>query len=595
MCTEILSTVCSRKTAITSQLEWSVDRLDIDFAKQYAIPEDGLPSAPASQKRILAPAGSHVHEEFVRAAAEGQHTARLGYLLAQGADVDAKGEADLTALYNAAFRGDLENVRFLLDSGADVNSLHEFAGTPICIAALRSHADVVETLLSHKANLVTGNDVMGSAMHCACFSGVASIFKGMLAGGARMDHRVFLQLEMLCELADKGFASAARQVLLSDDEEVHSNNHSVVCSPLLLLVHFHHAELLNLCWTGCETQPPCSPDDTWYLVADDRRAPGSRRWIAPRISNRSTSSAWSFLGFSEPDPTVSGSTLLMWAAASLRHNLVDHLLVAGANVEAKDKEGWTALHFAAEPFPNAIFGNVDACVKRLVEGGADINMPDVFGQSPLMYTVNEDHPAIDPRTSFKWGTDVHLRCITAFLDQGALINATSTAGGSVLLCAISSCCQHEIIELVCKHGAALDVMDCQGRSALDLALSAQYRNEATILTLLEHGANPNQSTTAEPGQSRSDIHSPPYLCQAISQGASDPVIIALLEHGANPDELMPSGLTPRDVAGMHGRLDLFSNRTTMSTPSSAVAPMRSTRSWLQRVYEPVFRNYGKPM
>ena len=144
MCTGTLSTVCSRKTFSASQLEWSADRVDIDFGNQDAITKDGQPStASRLHERVLAPAESAVHKELVRAAAEGQHTTRLKHLLAQGADVDAKGEADLTALYNAAFRGDLENVRLLLDSGADVNSRHEFAGTPICIAALRGHADVV--------------------------------------------------------------------------------------------------------------------------------------------------------------------------------------------------------------------------------------------------------------------------------------------------------------------------------------------------------------------------------------------------------------------------------------------------------------------
>lgn len=338
------------------------NRYDLDFANQSAIPEDGLPSASSpSQKRILAPDGSPVHEEFVRAAAEGQHTTRLKYLLAQGADIDAEGEAGLTALYNAAFRGDSENVQLLLASGADVNSRHEFAGTPICIAALRGHADVLEILSSHKANVVAPGGVMSSAIHCACFSGVVSIVKHVLSRGAKMDHHVVLQIDMLSKLAETSGTSAASQVLEANSS-IHgsrSNHDSVVCSPILLLAHFGHFELLELCWTGYDTQRPCSPEDTWCFF---------------NASETSTSSTWSFLGFPALLRRPPGRTLLMWAAASLDCDLVDYLLLAGAKVDAQDERGWSPLHYAASPFSDARFEALSACIQGLVDAGADVNM-----------------------------------------------------------------------------------------------------------------------------------------------------------------------------------------------------------------------------
>jgi ankyrin repeat protein len=164
---------------------------DVDYAGQDATPNGAISAASA---RPLAPPESAIHEEFVRAAAEGQHTARLRYLLAQGANIDSWDSLLLSALYYSACRGDLENVRFLLSSGADVNWQHQHAGTAISIAALRGHADVVEALSSHKANLVAGRGAMGSAIHCACFNGNITIVKSLLDRGASLDREAVVNI-----------------------------------------------------------------------------------------------------------------------------------------------------------------------------------------------------------------------------------------------------------------------------------------------------------------------------------------------------------------------------------------------------------------
>jgi ankyrin repeat protein len=130
---------------------------------------------------VLAPVESPVHEQFVEAAREGQYRTRLEYLLAQGADVDARDESGVAALCHAAFRGDHENVRFLLSRGANVNEARNLFGTPICVAALRRHTEVVETLLQHKANLSVRSGREASALHCACFGGDIAIFESILA------------------------------------------------------------------------------------------------------------------------------------------------------------------------------------------------------------------------------------------------------------------------------------------------------------------------------------------------------------------------------------------------------------------------------
>jgi ankyrin repeat protein len=594
MCTGTLLTVCSRKTFSTSQLEWSADRVDIDFGNQDAVTKDGQPStASRLHERVLAPAESAVHKELVRAAAEGQHTTRLRYLLAQGADIDEKCQFGMTALYNAAFRGDLNNVRLLLAYGADVNSRMYLGGSPICIAALRGHNDVVEILISHAAKLVTGKQGLDSAIHCACFSGCTSTVKFMLSWGAGMDHRAFLDIPMLYGLAEARDISAATQILEASPQGATRSSRSITCSPILLLADRCHFDLLRLCQAGYETQPPCSPDDVWDMTSGVRLYSDGVSDYS-KDSKESTSSTWSFLGFPRPDRNSHTCTLLMWAAASLKFDLIDYLLVAGAKVNTQDKFGWTALHHAASPFPEAEFDDFSACVQRLVKGGADANIYDCQGRTPLMLTVQKDHPAFDPRITSKWGPDLHLKCATALLETSELPKIGRQASSSVLLLAISSGCQPGVIDLICNHEAKVKPRDTDGLTNTALGLAFRNRSDdAVISILLRHGADPNAEihpTTSEPRLYPPLPITP--LLMAIEGSRSATVVADLLAHGASPASGLYLGLTVSGLARSYGRDDILA-----LLDATNITPTTRTRPWLQRVSElssTVFRSYSKP-
>jgi ankyrin repeat protein len=56
------------------------------------------------------------------------------------------------------------------------------------------------------------------------------------------------------------------------------------------------------------------------------------------------------------------------------------LLEKGAELEAKDSSGWTALSYAAR------YGN-EAVVKLLLEIGAELEAKSSSGQTPLLYAM----------------------------------------------------------------------------------------------------------------------------------------------------------------------------------------------------------------
>lgn len=76
----------------------------------------------------------------------------------------------------------------------------------------------------------------------------------------------------------------------------------------------------------------------------------------------------------------SGQTALHKAVEKGNKEAVQELLKNGANINARDKKGQTALHNAVKN------GNKDI-VKLLVDKGADLNITDIYGYTPLQYAV----------------------------------------------------------------------------------------------------------------------------------------------------------------------------------------------------------------
>lgn len=66
----------------------------------------------------------------------------------------------------------------------------------------------------------------------------------------------------------------------------------------------------------------------------------------------------------------------MAAVLAGRRDVAEAVLARGADVNAKDKRGWTALHFAAQDYRLEIAG-------LLLEHGADPNAKDEHGNGPL--------------------------------------------------------------------------------------------------------------------------------------------------------------------------------------------------------------------
>ncbi|MFY9309466.1 MAG: ankyrin repeat domain-containing protein [Bacteroidia bacterium] len=73
-------------------------------------------------------------------------------------------------------------------------------------------------------------------------------------------------------------------------------------------------------------------------------------------------------------------TALIWATVFNNIQLLKWLIDNGANINHQDRNGYTALHFAAQE-------KRQECAELLIGKGADINLQDIYGNNPLFTAV----------------------------------------------------------------------------------------------------------------------------------------------------------------------------------------------------------------
>ena len=163
--------------------------------------------------------------------------------------------------------------------------------------------------------------------------------------------------------------------------------------------------------------------------------------------------------------------------------VVKLLLSRGANVNTRDKHGWTALHHCAR-------ASLDKrCVGELVSAGANVSAEDNDRRTPLMVLIRyEMHRADVPK----------LNVGLELVKRGADANTTDHRGQTLLhLCAGYVWGPHvaledqrsRIISELVQLGANLDARTTRGEIALGIATENDQKE--TVCQLIKLGANVN--------------------------------------------------------------------------------------------------------
>ncbi len=236
-----------------------------------------------------------------------------------------------------------------------------------------------------------------------------------------------------------------------------------------------------------------------------------------------------------------GATALHWAARAGKAELAQMLLYAGANVRATTRLGaYTPLMMAAQ-------GGHSATVAALIAAGADVNATSTTGTTPLMFAAESG----DTRT------------VTMLVEGGAEIDAREKAMEQTPLMFASAYNRVDVVKLLIARGADLEatskVVDLAKLSSPEEEFFRRRREEQQGAQAAQ-GPRPPDVAGATRQYRYNELvgtsggFSPLHF--AARQGHTD-IVKALVEAGADVNQRNPGDQsTPLIVATINGHFDI---------------------------------------
>ncbi len=477
--------------------------------------------------------------------------------------------------------GDAVKVQEAITNGADVNARNNYDGlTALMWAARHGHADVVEVLMKHGADVnAKNNDGWTALMHSA-LNDEAEAAEVLLAHGANVNVKDNNGTTALMSAAQEGKTEVVEALLKHGaDVNVKNNNGKTA---LMFAEEGRHREIISLIRShGAKKSKPEPPVQVTEPVHKEQPVPKPKPLL---MSN------YDFIALCKSGDAVKveeaitngadvnaknneGKTALMWAAMFGHADVAEILLKHGANVNAKDNDGWTALMKAAK------YGHADVA-EVLLKHGADVNANNNNGKTALMFAAENGHADV-AEVLLKHGADVnaedddgmtalmfaagygHVDVAEVLLKHGANVNAKYNDGKTALMNAAENG-QADVADVLLKHGADVNAKDKYGKTALMFAEEGRHRE---IISLFRsHGAK--KSKPEPPAQKAEPVQETQKTPKPKPQPMSDYDFIELcksgdavkvqkaISNGANVNAKDNDGRTTLMYAALNGQADV---------------------------------------
>jgi ankyrin repeat protein len=472
-------------------------------------------------------------------------------LIIEKADVNAARENGLTALHAAVNAERLDMAEMLLRAGANASAKDRYGITPLYLASQNGSADLIRRLLDAGVDPNTADPGGETALMTATRTGAVQAMRLLIDRGAKVDAREpeFQQTALMIAVREDD--AAAVDVLLEAgaavDAQTRKGPTPVFVPPCKGTGCGSEGVGINRGGVpdrGRRAEAKGGMTPLLYAARDGRLAParllvaagadlelGDANGIRPLLMaalNGQIAVARLLVerGANVDADDFWGRTPL-WAAVEYRNldmnnndqdaptdngvdrppflDLIRLLIDKGANVNARTRElppprrwlyslndvSWVDVT-GQTPFLRAALSSDTATMKLLASRGADPNLPTLAGTTPLMAAAGVNWVVAQTYTE---SVQARLDAVTLCLELGGDVNAANSMGLTALLGAVNRG-SNDIIELLVRRGARLDVKDKEGRTArrwaegVFLAAVGAERKPATIALLQSLGATP---------------------------------------------------------------------------------------------------------
>jgi ankyrin repeat protein len=379
----------------------------------------------------------------------------IALLPAEGVNVNAKDDTGRTPLLVAAMSARWSNVELFASKGADVNIADSTGKTPVLMAAEKGNLTAVKTLIDRGSDVKKADASGQTVLH-------------YLAG-----QRGKAVVQMIPEIIAKGGQVNAKSASGATPAgmAVAGGNTAVFAALLESGIDKDGLELnsLPLAVFAYEKRQKEIAKTLLEKGADVKKTGSLGETMLHAVAAQDD---WQFANFVlgyNPDLNArddTGRTPLLSAIDKSAIRVAGLLIEKGADVNVKDRQGQTSLHYLAAA------RNATGLMAKAQAAGIKVDAKDNSGRTPLAIAVESNR----------------VDNVEYLLNMGADVNGTDHNGVDLILVAYGK--NRAMLNLFITKGGSLDAKSPDGKTLLLMSLE---QNDTPLLKLLtEKGANVNE-------------------------------------------------------------------------------------------------------
>ncbi|XP_065826100.1 uncharacterized protein [Oscarella lobularis] len=336
------------------------------------------------------------------------HLDTVQLLVSKQCDIDIREKDGWTALHVASYHGQTAVTEYLIDHcGVNVNEQNDNGSTSLMMACQEGHLDTVQRLVSKQCDITIRKKNGWAALHVASFYGQTAVTKYLINHcgvnvNEQNDHG-WTSLMMACQ---EGHLDTV-QLFVSKQCDINIRTKNGWTA---LYVASYHGEtavaeyLIDHCgvnvneqndngWTSLIMACQEGHLDTVQLLVFkqcDINIRTKNGWTALHVASYHgqfavTEYLIDHFGVNVDEQNDNGWTSLMMACQKGHLNTVSLLVSKQSDINIKEKNGWTALHFAS-------FYGQTAVTEYLIEHcGVNVNEQNDNGWTSLMMACQKGH------------------------------------------------------------------------------------------------------------------------------------------------------------------------------------------------------------